>query len=192
MAEPKPLPFDWADPFALDAQLTDEERMVRDTAEAYRAGEAAAAGDQRLSRRALRPRDHDRDGRARPARRDHPARIWRRRPQLCQLRADRARGRAGRQRLPLGDVGPVVSLVMHPINAYGTEEQQQKYLPKLATGEWVGCFGLTEPDAGSDPGAMRTRAAEGRRRLPADRHQDVDHQLADRRRLRGLGEVGRA
>ena len=47
---------------------------------------------------------------------------------------------------------------MHPINAYGTEEQRRKYLPKLATGEWVGCFGLTEPDAGSDPGSMRTRA----------------------------------
>ena len=47
---------------------------------------------------------------------------------------------------------------MHPIFAYGTEEQRQKYLPKLATGEWVGCFGLTEPDAGSDPGSMRTRA----------------------------------
>ena len=50
------------------------------------------------------------------------------------------------------------SLVMHPIYAYGTESQRQKYLPKLATGEWVGCFGLTEPDAGSDPAAMRTTA----------------------------------
>jgi alkylation response protein AidB-like acyl-CoA dehydrogenase len=50
------------------------------------------------------------------------------------------------------------SLVMHPIHAYGTEEQRKKYLPKLATGEWIGCFGLTEPDAGSDPGGMKTRA----------------------------------
>ncbi len=50
------------------------------------------------------------------------------------------------------------SLTMHPIDAYGTEEQKQKYLPKLATGEWVGCFGLTEPDYGSDPGGMKTRA----------------------------------
>jgi glutaryl-CoA dehydrogenase len=50
------------------------------------------------------------------------------------------------------------SLVMHPIHAYGTEAQKRKYLPKLARGEWIGCFGLTEPDAGSDPGAMRTRA----------------------------------
>ncbi|HAJ20328.1 MAG TPA: acyl-CoA dehydrogenase, partial [Rhodospirillaceae bacterium] len=50
------------------------------------------------------------------------------------------------------------SLVMHPINAYGSEEQRRKYLPKLASGEWVGCFGLTEPDHGSDPGSMVTRA----------------------------------
>ena len=50
------------------------------------------------------------------------------------------------------------SLVMYPIYAYGTEEQKQKYLPKLATGEWVGCFGLTEPNHGSDPGSMITRA----------------------------------
>src|SRR5436853_4880206 len=50
------------------------------------------------------------------------------------------------------------SLVMYPIFAYGSEEQRQKYLPKLATGEWVGCFGLTEPDAGSDPSGMRARA----------------------------------
>jgi glutaryl-CoA dehydrogenase len=50
------------------------------------------------------------------------------------------------------------SLVMYPIQAYGSEEQRRKYLPKLASGEWVGCFGLTEPDAGSDPGGMKTRA----------------------------------
>src|SRR5690606_3097214 len=50
------------------------------------------------------------------------------------------------------------SLVMHPIYTYGTEDQRQKYLPKLATGEWIGCFGLTEPDHGSDPGSMITRA----------------------------------
>ena len=50
------------------------------------------------------------------------------------------------------------SLVMYPIYTYGTEQQREKYLPKLATGEWVGCFGLTEPDAGSDPGGMKTRA----------------------------------
>src|SRR4051812_12426282 len=52
------------------------------------------------------------------------------------------------------------SLVMHPIHAYGNEAQRQKYLPRLATGEWVGCFGLTEPNHGSDPGSMLTRARE--------------------------------
>jgi glutaryl-CoA dehydrogenase len=81
------------------------------------------------------------------------------------------------------------SLVMYPIYAYGSEEQRQKYLPKLATGEWIGCFGLTEPDAGSDPAGMKTRAEEDRRRLRADRREDVDLQRPDRRRLRGLGQV---
>ena len=77
---------------------------------------------------------------------------------------------------------------MVPINEFGTEAQKQKYLPKLATGEWIGCFGLTEPNHGSDPGSMVTRATQGRRRLRAHRRQDVDHQLADRRRVRRLGQ----
>jgi hypothetical protein len=80
------------------------------------------------------------------------------------------------------------SLVMVPIYEFGTEEQRQKYLPKLATGEWIGCFGLTEPNHGSDPGSMITRAKKGRRRLRADRREDVDHQLAGGRRVRGLGQ----
>jgi glutaryl-CoA dehydrogenase len=84
------------------------------------------------------------------------------------------------------------SLVMYPIFAYGSEEQRRKYLPGLASGELVGCFGLTEPDAGSDPGGMRTRAEEDRDRLQAVGRQDVDHQLAHRRRVRGLGQVGSA
>ena len=80
------------------------------------------------------------------------------------------------------------SLVMFPIHAFGSEEQKEKFLPKLRSGEWVGCFGLTEPDAGSDPSSMRTRAQEGGWRLPALGLQDLDHQLADRRRRRGLGQ----
>jgi glutaryl-CoA dehydrogenase len=84
------------------------------------------------------------------------------------------------------------SLVMHPIHAYGTEAQREKYLPKLATGEWVGCFGLTEPDHGSDPGGMVTRAEEGTDGgWRAERRQDVDHQLAHRRSGRGLGQARR-
>ena len=84
------------------------------------------------------------------------------------------------------------SLVMHPIYAYGDENQRKKYLPKLATGEWVGCFGLTEPDAGSDPGGMKTRAEKSSDGYRLTGTQDVDFQRPDRRRVRGLGEVGGA
>ena len=80
------------------------------------------------------------------------------------------------------------SLVMVPINEFGTEAQKQKYLPKLATGEWIGCFGLTEPNHGSDPGSMVTRAKKVAGGYSLSRQQDVDQQLADRRRVRGLGE----
>ena len=71
--------------------------------------------------------------------------------------ADRARDRSRRQRLPLNDVRSII-LVIHPINTFGSQEQKEKYLPKLTGGEWIGCFGLTEPDAGSDPAGMRTFA----------------------------------
>ena len=81
------------------------------------------------------------------------------------------------------------SLVMYPIHAYGSEAQRKKYLPKLATGEIVGCFGLTEPDHGSDPGSMVTQGREGRRRLQAQRRENVDHQCADRRHRGGVGEA---
>ena len=73
------------------------------------------------------------------------------------------------------------SLVMHPIHVYGTEDQRRKYLPRLATGEWVGCFGLTEPDHGSDPGAMKTRAvkADGGYRLSGAKTWITNAALAD-------------
>ena len=80
------------------------------------------------------------------------------------------------------------SLVMVPINEFGTEAQKQKYLPKLATGEWIGCFGLTEPDHGSDPGSMVTRAKKVPGGYALTRRQDVDQQQPDRRRVRGLGQ----
>ena len=149
--------FDWQDPFALDAQLTDEERMVRDTAHNY-------AREKLLPRvgSAFEREEFDRD-------------IMSEMGALGLLGATVPveYGGAGLGYVSYGLVAREVeavdsgyrsamsvqsSLVMHPINAYGTEAQKQKYLPKLATGEWVGCFGLTEPDAGSDPGGMKTRA----------------------------------
>ncbi|MDQ4086739.1 MAG: acyl-CoA dehydrogenase [Pseudomonadota bacterium] len=157
MANPKPLPFDWADPFALDAQLSDEERMVRDTAEGY--------AQEKLQPRvtnAYLEESFDRD-------------IMHEMGSLGLLGATIAPeyGGAGLNYVSYGLIARAVervdsgyrsamsvqsSLVMYPIDAYGSDEQRRKYLPRLATGEWVGCFGLTEPDAGSDPGSMRTRA----------------------------------
>ena len=149
--------FDWQDPFALDAQLTDEERMVRDVARGY-------AQDKLLPRvtRAYLDEDFDRE-------------IMREMGALGLLGATipEEYGGAGLGYVAYGLVAREVegvdsgyrsamsvqsSLVMYPIHAYGTEEQRQKYLPGLASGDLVGCFGLTEPDAGSDPSGMRTRA----------------------------------
>jgi glutaryl-CoA dehydrogenase len=149
--------FDWQDPFALDAQLTDEERMVRDTARTY-------AREQLLPRvtRAFLDERFDRE-------------IMSEMGQLGLLgpTIPVEYGGAGMGYVAYGLVAREVeaidsgyrsamsvqsSLVMHPINQYGTEEQKRKYLPGLAAGDLVGCFGLTEPDAGSDPGGMRTRA----------------------------------
>ena len=81
-------------------------------------------------------------------------------------------------------------LCMYPIYAFGSEEQKQKYLPKMALGEILGCFGLTEPDAGSNPGAMRTRARKDGDELRPERREDVDHLGLDRRHRHHLGEGG--
>jgi glutaryl-CoA dehydrogenase len=147
----------WDDPFLLDAQLSEEERMVRDTARAY-------CTDALLPRvtRAFLDESFDRE-------------IMREMGALGLLGAtiDPKYGGAGLNYVAYGLIAREVeridsgyrsacsvqsSLVMHPINAYGSEEQKQRFLPGLASGELVGCFGLTEPDAGSDPAGMRTRA----------------------------------
>ena len=159
MGEPAILPFDWADPFDLNHQLTDEERMVRDTAEAY----AQDSLQPRVTEAYLNE-NFDRE-------------IMREMGSLGLLGATISPeyGGAGLGYVSYGLIARAVervdsgyrsamsvqsSLVMHPINAYGSEEQRKKYLPGLAKGELVGCFGLTEPDAGSDPGGMRTRATK--------------------------------
>jgi glutaryl-CoA dehydrogenase len=155
--EPRLLPFDWSDPFGLDEQLHEDERMVRDTAEGY-----AQENLQPRVTEAYLNESFDRE-------------ILREMGQLGLLGATipQAYGGAGLGYVAYGLIARAVervdsgyrsamsvqsSLVMYPIFAYGSEEQRRKYLPGLASGELVGCFGLTEPDAGSDPGGMRTRA----------------------------------
>jgi glutaryl-CoA dehydrogenase len=180
MADPRPLPFDWADPFALDAQLDDEERLVRDTARGY-------AQEKLLPRvtSAFLDERFDRE-------------IMTEMGELGLLGATipHEYGGAGLNYVSYGLVAREVervdsgyrsamsvqsSLVMFPIHAYGTEAQRRKYLPRLATGEWVGCFGLTEPDAGSDPGGMRTRAEriDGGYRLSGSKMWITNSPIAD-------------
>jgi glutaryl-CoA dehydrogenase len=149
--------FQWQDPLLLDDQLTADERAVRDAARAY--------CQDRLQPRVLQAFRHE----------QMDASIFREMGELGLLGATipEAYGGAGLNYVCYGLVAREVervdsgyrsmmsvqsSLVMVPINDFGTEAQKQKYLPKLATGEWIGCFGLTEPDHGSDPGSMVTRA----------------------------------
>jgi glutaryl-CoA dehydrogenase len=149
--------FAWDDPFQLDAELAEEERMIRDTARTY--------AQDRLMPRVLEANRHERFHRE----------IMNELGELGLLGATLPAkyGCAGVNYVSYGLAAREVervdsgyrsamsvqsSLVMHPIHAYGTEAQRERYLPRLATGEWVGCFGLTEPDHGSDPGSMITRA----------------------------------
>ena len=129
--------------------------------------------------------------RARAARRDPPARIWRRGPRLCQLRPDRARGRTRRQRLPLGDVGPVeprdVPDLCLRLGGAAQEISAQARDGRMGR--------LLRPDRARCRLRSRQHAdprREGRRAATPHRHQDVDHQFADRRRVRRLGEIRRA
>jgi glutaryl-CoA dehydrogenase len=149
--------FDWEDPFRLNDQLTEEERMLRDAARDY-----AQAKLQPRVIAAYREETTD------------PG-IFREMGEmgLLGVTIPEEYGGLGASYVAYGLVAREVervdsgyrsmmsvqsSLVMYPIYAYGTEEQRQKYLPKLASGEWIGCFGLTEPDAGSDPAGMKTTA----------------------------------
>ena len=147
----------WSDPLLLDEQLDEDERLIRDTTRAY--------AQEKLMTRVLEANRHERFHRE----------IMNEMGELGLLGATLPPkyGCAGVNYVSYGLMAREVervdsgyrsamsvqsSLVMHPIYAYGTEAQRAKYLPKLASGEWVGCFGLTEPDHGSDPGGMATRA----------------------------------
>ena len=150
-------PFAWDDPFQLQDQFTEEERMIQSSARDY-------AQDKLLSRvrDAFRNESFDRE-------------IMNEFGAMGMLGATLPEkyGCAGVNYVSYGIMAREVervdsgyrsamsvqsSLVMHPINAFGNEKQREKYLPRLATGEWVGCFGLTEPDHGSDPSSMVTNA----------------------------------
>ena len=159
--KPKDMPdlgrFDWQDPFRMEDQLTEEERMLRDAARDY--------AQTKLQPRVIKAfREETSD----------PA-IFREMGEMGLLGTTipEEYGGLGASYVAYGLIAREVervdsgyrsmmsvqsSLVMYPIYAYGTEAQRMKYLPKLATGEWIGCFGLTEPDAGSDPAGMKTAA----------------------------------
>jgi len=149
--------FKWDDAFLFSDQLTDEERMIRDTARRF--------CQDKLMPRILEANRNEVFDRAIM---DEMGAMG-----FLGSTIPEEYGGAGLNYTCYGLIAREVervdsgyrsamsvqsSLVMHPINAYGSEEQKQKYLPKLASGEWVGCFGLTEPNHGSDPGGMETRA----------------------------------
>jgi glutaryl-CoA dehydrogenase len=149
--------FPWSDPFLLEQQLSGDERMVRDAAAAFAADKLAPRVEDAYLNETTDPAIFREMGAA----------------GLLGITLPEDYGGLGANYVTYGLVAREVervdsgyrsmlsvqsSLVMFPIHAYGSEAQRRKYLPKLATGEWIGCFGLTEPEAGSDPGGMKTRA----------------------------------
>ena len=152
-------PFDWQDPFGLDAQLSEDERMIRDAAHAFAQLELQPRVIEAFANEAAAPELFPLMGRA----------------GLLGATVPEEYGGAGASYVAYGLIAREIervdsgyrsmasvqsSLVMYPIFAYGSEEQKRNYLPGLASGELIGCFGLTEPDAGSDPGGMRTYARQ--------------------------------
>ncbi len=157
--QPSLSSFNWEDPFLLDDQLSDEERMLRDAASAY--------AQEKLAPRII---DAYREESFEPGIFAEMGEMG-----LLGVTIPEEYGGIGSSYTAYGLIAREIekvdsgyrsmmsvqsSLVMYPIYAYGSEEQRMKYLPKLASGEWIGCFGLTEPDAGSDPNGMKTRATK--------------------------------
>jgi len=149
--------FVWDDPFLIEDQLTEDERMLRDAARAY--------AQEKLAPRIIEAFAEEQTDPAIFAEMGEMG--------LLGVTIPEEYGGLGAGYVSYGLIAREVervdsgyrsmmsvqsSLVMHPIHAYGTDEQRRKYLPKLASGAWIGCFGLTEPDAGSDPGGMKTVA----------------------------------
>ena len=149
--------FDWADPFRLNDQLSEDERMIADSAAAYAAEKLQPRIIEAFAEEAVAPE------------------IFREMGEmgLMGITCPEEYGGLGGSYVSYGLVAREIervdsgyrsmmsvqsSLVIYPIYAYGSEAQRTKYLPKLCSGEWIGCFGLTEPDAGSDPAGMKTRA----------------------------------
>ena len=172
--------FNWQDPFLMDSMLSDEERMIRDSAHAY--------CQENLQPRVLMANREEHFHRE----------IMSEMGELGLLGATipEEYGGAGVNNVCYGLIAREVervdsgyrsamsvqsSLVMYPIYEFGTEALRKKYLPKLATGEWVGCFGLTEPDAGSDPASMKTRAVkvDGGFRLTGSKMWITNSPIAD-------------
>jgi glutaryl-CoA dehydrogenase len=157
VSTPKSPVFQWDDPFLIESQLNEEERLIRDTAHAY--------AQEKLAPRVIEAYAHETFDRA----------IFSEMGALGLLGVTMVSeyGGAGAGYVSYGLVAREIeridsgyrsmmsvqsSLVMYPIYAYGDDHQRKTYLPRLASGEWIGCFGLTEPDAGSDPAGMKTRA----------------------------------
>ncbi len=150
-------PFNWQDPLLLDEQLTEEERLIMSSTRDY--------AQEQLMPRVLEANRHEHFDREIMNEMGALGLLGATLPEKygCAAVNYVAYGLMAREveRVDSGyrsAMSVQSSLVMHPIHAYGTEAQRERYLPKLATGEWVGCFGLTEPDHGSDPGSMVTRA----------------------------------
>lgn len=172
--------FDWSDPFYLNDQLSEEERMVADSARAYAQEKLQPRVTQAYATETTDPEIFREMGAM----------------GLLGTTIPETYGGLGAGYVSYGLVAREVervdsgyrsmmsvqsSLVMYPIYAYGSEDQRMKYLPKLASGEWIGCFGLTEPDAGSDPAGMKTRAVktEGGYRLNGSKTWISNSPIAD-------------